>query len=91
MKKLKEVLDYSGETFYDAMKIYDLEGSETIQVSDLARVFKRLGISTIEPHLPYLHGVGGVRPKDQKIDIITFYQSIMKEMNTRNSRSKKMK
>jgi Ca2+-binding EF-hand superfamily protein len=64
MKKLKEVLDYSGESFYEAMKVYDLEGSETIKVDDLARVFKRLGISTIEPHIPYLLTVGGVRQKD---------------------------
>jgi hypothetical protein len=72
MKKLKEVLDYSGESFFDAMRVYDFDGSETINVADLSRVFKRLGISTIEPYIPYLHGVGGVRPKDQKIDIITF-------------------
>jgi Ca2+-binding EF-hand superfamily protein len=91
MKKLKEVLDYSGESFFEAMRVYDLDGSETINVSDLARVFKRLGISTIEPYVPYLLQVGGVRPKDQKIDIITFQQAIMKEMNIRNSRSKKLK
>jgi Ca2+-binding EF-hand superfamily protein len=60
MARIKECLDYAGETLYESLKIYDLEDLNTINLSDLPRVFKRLGISNIDPHIPYLLRIGQV-------------------------------
>lgn len=59
------------------MKTYDFDDSDTIKREDLVRVFKRLGLSTIEPHLPTIFKVGGVGMKDERIDIVIFSAKLM--------------
>ena len=81
MARIKECLAYAGESLYTSLKIYDLEDLNTINLSDLPRVFKRLGISNIDPHIPYLLRVGQIDPKQQRIDVSMFAKAIMDEMD----------
>jgi Ca2+-binding EF-hand superfamily protein len=60
---------------------YDETGS--ILREDLTRVFKRIGLSTIEPNLPMIMEIGGVTPNQEKIDIDSFSNKFMKALNNK--------
>lgn len=49
-----------------AMMVYEIGDEEkpVIQARDLIRVFKRLGLSSIEPHMNLIFKAGGVKPED---------------------------
>jgi len=86
MNKIKEQLSYSDETLYDAMKLYDLEGSDNILVADLPRVFKRIGISNIMSHIPMFHKIGGIVEGQQSIDIMDFTKKVLQEIKLRTNK-----
>jgi len=71
-KKVSDCLHYSGESLYSALQSADYDESGSILKDDLSRVFKRIGLSTIEPNLPRIMEIGGVTPNQEKIDIISF-------------------
>jgi Ca2+-binding EF-hand superfamily protein len=62
--KIAQCLQQAGESLYQAMKVYDNTHDNTIQARDLTRVFKRLGLQSIEPHLPLILKTGGIRLQD---------------------------
>jgi Ca2+-binding EF-hand superfamily protein len=80
-------MTHSGETLYESMKIYDYEGNTTIETNMMKRVFNRLGLTSIEAHLPSLLQAGGVKPSDEKIDIFEFASNFEKELNRRQKAS----
>jgi Ca2+-binding EF-hand superfamily protein len=82
-KKLSDCLQYQSESLYDSLKTYDVDDSGTILRHDLVRVFKRLGLSTIEPHLPLILQTGGAGLKDERIDIASFSIKMMAEVEKR--------
>ena len=57
-----------------------MNDSDTIVREDLARVFKRLGLSTIEPNLPTIMKIGGVTDKQERIDIYDFSKRFNAEL-----------
>lgn len=73
------------------MKLYDLEGSESILIQDLPRVFKRIGISNIQSHIPYLLKIGDIAEGQRYIDIISFTAAMEKEMKSRLDKFKIMR
>jgi Ca2+-binding EF-hand superfamily protein len=79
-KKINDCLVYSGESLFEAMKYADMNDSDTIVREDLARVFKRLGLSTIEPNLPTIMKIGGVTDKQERIDIYDFSKRFNAEL-----------
>lgn len=70
------------------MKLYDLEGSDNILVQDLPRVFKRLGISNIESHIPMFHKIGNIVEGQMSIDIQDFAKRVGKEISDRTNKFK---
>jgi hypothetical protein len=44
MKKLFDALSDAGQSLYDVLKNFDLEGTETILTADLQRVMSKLGV-----------------------------------------------
>jgi Ca2+-binding EF-hand superfamily protein len=44
----------------EAMRHFDPERKGSIQASDLKKVFKRLGLISVEEHIPLLLKAGGV-------------------------------
>jgi Ca2+-binding EF-hand superfamily protein len=79
-KKINDCLVYSGESLFDALKYADINDSDTIAREDLARVFKRLGLSTIEPNLPTIMKIGGITEKQERIDIHDFSKRFSAEL-----------
>jgi hypothetical protein len=71
-KKVNDCLQYSGETLFSALQSADYDESGSILKEDLSRVFKRIGLSTIEPNLPRIMEIGGVTLSQEKIDIKSF-------------------
>ena len=49
-----------------------MNDSDTIVREDLARVFKWLGLSMIEPNLPTIIKIGGITHKQERIGIYAF-------------------
>jgi Ca2+-binding EF-hand superfamily protein len=86
INKIKEQLAYSGENLYQAMKLYDLEGSDNILVQDLPRVFKRIGISNIMSHIPMFHKIGGIVEGQMSIDIVDFSKKVEREIKHKTSK-----
>jgi len=81
---------HSSESLYEALSLYEItnEGNEgKIQARDLPRAFKRLGLASIEAHLPMVLKAGGVRLQDERIDIVDFSTKFLEVIKTR---SKKM-
>ena len=86
-KKISDCLQYQSESLYDSLKAYDLDDSGTILRHDLVRVFKRLGLSTIEPHLPLILQTGGAGLKDERIDIASFSVKMMNEVEKKSKQT----
>jgi Ca2+-binding EF-hand superfamily protein len=86
-KKIHDCLQYQNESLYDSLKAYDSDGSGTIARHDLVRVFKRIGLSTIEPHLPLILATGGAGLKDERIDIAGFSIRMMDEVDKRSKQT----
>ena len=86
-KKIHDCLQYQNESLYDSLKAYDIDGSGTIARHDLIRVFKRIGLSTIEPHLPLILATGGAGLKDERIDIAAFSIRMMDEVDKRSKQT----
>jgi len=49
------------------MRNFDQERKGSIPVGDLKKVFKRLGLISIEEHIPLLLKAGGINENDTKI------------------------
>lgn len=79
--KLAQCLDYSGESLYETLKRNDFEDTDTILKDDLIRVFKRIGLSNVEPHLSVILEIGGASEHDERIDIYNFARLVTKEVN----------
>lgn len=69
--KVWEALRHIGDENPDkvleqTMMIYNMydEDEPTIQARDLLRVFKRLGLSSIEEHMGLIFQAGGLKPED---------------------------
>lgn len=82
-KKVSDCLTYSGESLRDALASADYDETGSILREDLTRVFKRIGLSTIEPNLPMIMEIGGVTPNQEKIDIDSFSNKFMKALNNK--------
>lgn len=86
-KKIADCINHSGESLYEAMKVYDSHDSGQIQARDLTRVFKRLGLQSIEPHLPLVLKTGGIRVQDEIVEIVDFVNKFTTELNRRTKQS----
>jgi hypothetical protein len=82
-KKIHDCLIYSGESLKDALASADYDESGSILKDDLTRVFKRLGLSTIEPNLPRIMEIGGISPNQERIDILSFSNKFMKALESK--------
>ena len=59
-KKVAQALRYGDEGLIEAMRHFDPERKGSIPVGDLKKVFKRLGLISVEEHIPLLLKAGGV-------------------------------
>ena len=59
-KKVAQALRYGDEGLMEAMRHFDPERKGSIPVGDLKKVFKRLGLISVEEHIPLLLKAGGV-------------------------------
>jgi hypothetical protein len=59
--------------------VYDIgdEDRPVIQARDVIRAFKRLGLSSIEPHMHLIFKAGGVKPEDQRVYVEQFNRNFM--------------
>lgn len=89
-KRIHESIVYQGETLYDALKLYDLDNSDTILKEDLVRYLKKL-VSNIQPHLPLIFSVGGIKEEAERIDLPVFAHKLMAELDAREKRTSSMK
>ena len=58
---------------------------------DLVRVLKRLGLTSIQSHLPLILQISQTGAKSERIDIATFSANIMQEVQLRTSKYQSMK
>jgi len=86
-KKIADCINHSGESLFEAMKVYDIMGQGQIQARDITRVFKRLGLQSIEPHLPLVLKTGGIRVQDNIVEIADFCRKFMTELGLRTKQS----
>ena len=82
-EKLGQAMEYSRETLYDIMQEYDFEHDGTIDVSDLSKVLKKLGIMNPEPHLHHVLLAGRCGPNDKRIDYTDFSLNLEAEITKR--------
>lgn len=66
-KKVSQALRHGDESLFEAMKHFDYDKKGSIQVGDLKKVFKRLGLISVEEHIPLLLKSGGNNPNDTQI------------------------
>jgi len=50
-QKLHQCLQYAGDSLYNILKRADFEDTDSILREDLIRILKRIGFSSVEPHL----------------------------------------
>jgi len=58
---------------------------------DLIRIFKRIGFSSVEEHLPIIFETGQAGIDDERIDISTFAKKLTEEVNRRMSEKNMIK
>lgn len=79
-KKVNDCLTYSGETLYDVLAATDYDEVGSILKEDLARVFKRIGLSTVEQNMPRILQIGGVTENQERVDINIFAKKFMRAL-----------
>lgn len=77
---------HSSESLYEALSVYEIQNEGKIQARDLPRAFKRLGLQSIESHLPMVLKAGDVRLQDERIDIVDFTNKFMEVIKTRSKK-----
>lgn len=82
-KKIAMALKYGDQSLYEALNHFDEERQGKIKVDDLKRVFKRLGLFSVDEHIPTLLKSGGVGPTDQVINIKKYQQLFKKDLDRR--------
>jgi Ca2+-binding EF-hand superfamily protein len=82
-KKLRDCLEYSGESLSEALATADYEDTGSILKEDLSRVFKRLGLSTIDHNLTRILEIGGVSEKQERVDYRNFASKFMRALTDR--------
>ncbi len=65
-------MDNTEHSLFELMAAYDYENTGTIQVQDLIRAFKKLGLLHPEPHISILLSAGGAKEGDEKIDYVVY-------------------
>ena len=74
-EKLGQAMEYSRETLYDIMQDYEDE-DHSIDVKDLPKVIKKLGIMHPGPHIHHLLRAGKCGLNDQRIDCLDFSRNL---------------
>jgi Ca2+-binding EF-hand superfamily protein len=69
-------MENNQQTLYELMANYDFDNSGTINIQDLVRAFKKLGMLHPEPHLPILMAAGGASPDDERVDYVVYTQAL---------------
>jgi len=83
LKKVKDCLDYSGESLKSMLEAIDINDTGSIDREELARVFKRIGLSTIDKNIPRILSIGGVNESQEKVNIEQFTTRFMKVLNAK--------
>ena len=86
-ERLGQAMEYSRETLYDIMQAYDLDGEGTIDVKDLPKVIKKLGIMNPDPHMHHVLKAGCGNVTDKRIDFATFSMNLEAEVTKRKRES----
>ena len=77
---------YSSESLFEALSVYEISNEGKIQARDLPRAFKRLGLQSIESHLPMVLQAGDVRLIDERIDITDFSNKFLEVIKARSKK-----
>ena len=82
-EKLGLAMEYSRETLYDIMQDYDFVADGTIDVQDLPKVIKKLGIMNPDPHIHHVLRAGRCGPNDKRIEYTDFSINLETEITKR--------
>jgi len=82
-KKVAQALKYGDEGLIEAMRNFDKDKKGLIPVGDLSKVFKRLGLISVEEHIPLLLNAGGVNENDTQIKIVTYSKKFIEDLKKR--------
>lgn len=73
-------MEYSSETLFELMEVYDYDRDGTIDSQDLPKVLKKLGIMNPEPHLRAILKAGRCGPNDKRIGYTDFSLNVEAEI-----------
>ena len=85
--KLGVSMEYNRESIFEIMKDYDFDQDGTIDIKDLPKVIKKLGIMNPEPHIGTILKAGGCGKSDKRIDYTDFSVNLEQEVQKRRKQS----
>jgi Ca2+-binding EF-hand superfamily protein len=83
IEKLTTCIEYSRDSLYTLLADYDVDRSGKIELFDLPKVIKKLGIMNPNPNLGTVLKLAGVGPDEKRIAYGKFARDLQKELDKR--------